>query len=262
MKKLIIIPTYNEKENIEKLISEILKQDKDIDVLIVDDNSPDGTGAIVDELKKKNPRINILHRKGKLGLGSAYILGFKYALKHQYGLIFQMDADFSHNPKYLPKLIFAAQKYDLVLGSRLVRGGGVVGWPRIRYFTSRSANLFSRTLLGLKPHDVTTGFRCYNKRVLEKINLDGIVCTGYAFLEELIYLTQKSGFSIGEIPIVFVDRKLGKSKMGLKEIISSAKAVIKLSLSQKSKVKLRQNSACPEQSRTGKNQNDNSKIHK
>ena len=233
MRYLVIIPTYNEKENIGKLIPQILLQDKGIEVLVVDDNSPDKTGELVEKLAQKNKRVHIIHRKGKLGFGTAYIAGFKYAIKKDYSLIFQMDADFSHQPKYLPKMISAAKKYDLVLGSRLVRGGGVIGWPKYRYLTSKSANLFSRKLLGLKPHDVTTGFRCYNRNVLKKIDFNGIVCSGYAFLEELIYLTQKAGFKIGEIPIIFVDRKFGKSKLGIKEILTSAKSIIKLYLEKK-----------------------------
>lgn len=225
MNYLIVIPTYNEKENIVKLIPEVLKQDKSIDILIVDDNSPDGTGSIVGGLAKKNQQIHILHRKGKLGIGSAYIAGFKYGLKNKYDLIVSMDADLSHNPKYLPEIIAASSKYDLVLGSRWTKGGGVTGWPWHRYVMSWGANLFSRVLLRLKPKDVTTGYRCYKREVLEKIKLDTIVSTGYAFFEELIYRTQKAGFNIGEVPIIFVDRKIGQSKIDKKEIITSAKAI-------------------------------------
>lgn len=225
MKYLIVIPTYNEKENIVKLIPEVLKQDKSIDILIVDDNSPDGTGKIVDGLSSKNRRIHILHRKGKLGIGSAYIAGFKYGLKNKYDLIISMDADLSHQPKYLPKMIMASLKYDLVLGSRWTKGGGVTGWPWHRYVMSWGANLFSRVLLKLKPKDITTGYRCYKREVLKKIDLDTIVSTGYAFFEELIYRVQKAGFSIGEVPIIFVDRKIGQSKIDKKEIMTSAKAI-------------------------------------
>lgn len=228
MKYLICIPTYNEKENIKKLLAAILAQDQRIDVLVIDDNSPDGTGKLADKLAKKNSRIKVLHRQGKLGIGSAYIEGFKYALTKNYDLIFQMDADFSHNPKYLKELIRASQKYDLVLGSRWIKGGDVIGWPWYRYLTSWSANLFTRVLLSLKPRDITTGYRCYKREVLATINLSGIVASGYAFLEELIYRVQKAGFSIGEIPIIFIDRKKGQSKMTKKEIISSAKTILKL----------------------------------
>jgi len=224
-KILIVIPTYNEKENVAKLIPLILKQDKNIDILVVDDGSPDGTGELVDGLINKNKKIHILHRKGKLGIGSAYIEGFKYGLKNNYDLIISMDADLSHNPKYLPAMITASGKYDLVLGSRWTKGGGVKGWPWHRYVMSWGANLFSRALLNLKPKDITTGYRCYKREVLENIDLDNIVSSGYAFMEEMIYKVQKAGFTIGEVPIVFVDRKIGQSKIDKKEIYTSAKAI-------------------------------------
>lgn len=228
MKKLIIIPTYNEKENITRLIPEILKLKIDTDILVVDDGSPDGTGEAVEKIARKNKHIKVMHRNGKLGLGSAYVQGFKYAIKQKYDLIFQMDADFSHQPKYLKSLIHESEKYDLVLGSRWVKGGGVTGWAWYRYVSSWSANLIARTLLSLKPRDITTGFRCYHRKVLETINLEGIVSAGYAFLEELIYRTQKAGFTIGETPIIFVDRTSGQSKMTMKEISTSAKAIFRL----------------------------------
>ncbi|MFA6423019.1 MAG: glycosyltransferase family 2 protein [Patescibacteria group bacterium] len=233
MKILFITPTYNEKENIGKLIPLVLDVNGNIEILVIDDNSPDGTGELVDNMAKDDPRIKILHRKGKLGIGSAYVEGFKYAIKNQYDLIFQMDADLSHDPKYIPELIRKSEKYDLVLGSRWVKGGGVIGWPFYRYLTSWGANLLTRSLLRLKPKDITTGYRCYKVEVLKKINLDEIVSTGYAFMEELIFRVQRAGFKIGEIPIIFVDRKIGKSKMGIKEIISSARAVFKLLMKQK-----------------------------
>jgi len=228
MKKLIIVPTYNEKDNIDKIAPKVLEQDDLIDILIVDDNSPDGTGELADEMARDNSRIKVLHRKGKLGLGSAYVAGFNYGIEHKYDLIFEMDADFSHDPKYIPELIKASEEYNLVLGSRWVKGGGVEGWPWYRYTASWGANLAARLLLSLKPKDITSGFRCYHREVLEGINLHGIISSGYAFQEELIYRTQKAGFSIGEIPITFVDRKEGQSKMTKKEIITSSKAIIKL----------------------------------
>lgn len=228
IKKIVLLPTYNEVENIPTLLPLILKQDKNIDILVIDDNSPDGTGEIVDKLVKKNARINVIHRKGKLGIGSAYIAGFKYALKNKYDLVFQMDSDFSHDPKYLPKLIAKSANYDLVIGSRWRRGGGVRGWPWYRFATSFSANVFTRFMLDLKPRDVTSGFRCYHREVLENIELDKIKSSSYAILEELIYNVQKGGFSIGEVPIVFVDRKLGQSKMGKKDIIDSFHSIWKL----------------------------------
>lgn len=233
MKYLIVLPTYNEKENITKLLPKVLAVDERIHVLIVDDNSPDGTGQLADTLSNQNSRVEVIHRKGKLGLGSAYIAGFNYAIKNNYDLIFEMDADFSHDPKYLKKFISASNELDLVLGSRWVKGGGVVGWNWYRYMTSWGANLLTRILLSLKPKDVTTGYRCYKREVLERINLHGIVSSGYAFQEELIYRVQKAGFKIGEIPIIFVDRKIGQSKMTKKEIITSTKAIFKLFLKRK-----------------------------
>lgn len=225
---LILTPTYNEKENIVKLIAKIHQVNKDVDILVIDDNSPDGTGECVERIAAKDERVKALHREGKLGLGSAYVAGFRYAIKNKYDLIFQMDADLSHDPKYIPKLIKKSEKYDLVLGSRWVKGGGVEGWPFYRYIMSWGANLIARVLLSLKPRDITTGYRCYRREVLEKIDLSSIVASGYAFLEELIFRVQGAGFTISEVPIIFIDRRVGQTKMGLKEITTSSKAILKL----------------------------------
>lgn len=225
---LVVIPTYNEKSNIVELVAKILIQRKFIDVLIVDDNSPDSTGQIADEMSMKNKRIKVIHRRNKMGLGAACVHGFKYGLNKHYDLICEMDADLSHDPKFLNDLIDKSRKYDLVLGSRWTKGGGVVGWAWYRHVASRMANLITRTLFGLKAKDVTTGYRCYNRKILEKMDLNNVVSSGYAFLEEMVYMTQKAGFRIGEIPIIFIDRRLGQSKMSKKEIIDSSKAILKL----------------------------------
>ena len=230
MKSLLIIPTYNELENLKKLLPAIFKQNLNLDVLIIDDNSPDGTGQFIKTWKNTNHHLKLIERPRKLGLGSAYVLGFRYALNQKYNLIFEMDADFSHHPKYLKDFIRAAKKYDLVLGSRWIKNGGVVGWSFFRYFASFSANLVTRLLLGLKPKDITTGFRCYRRQTLEKISLNHIVSSGYAFQEEMIYRTQQAGCSIREIPIIFKDRTLGESKMTKKEIMTSAKTIAKVTL--------------------------------
>ena len=196
MKIWIIIPTYNEIENLEKLVIEINKilSSFSYTICIVDDNSPDGTGDLAEKLKEKYP-IKILHRNKKQGLGSAYIAGFKFALKHKADLIFEMDADFSHNPKDLLKMIEEAQNGNhLIIGSRKIKDGKVIGWNGWRYFCSNGAMFFSRLILNFKTRDVTAGFRCYRKEVLEKINLDKIKSNGYAFQEEMLYYVEKQGY--------------------------------------------------------------------
>ncbi|MBT3948705.1 polyprenol monophosphomannose synthase, partial [Candidatus Parcubacteria bacterium] len=195
--------------------------------LVVDDNSPDGTANIVERLSNKYD-IHLLKREGKLGLGSAYIAGFKKALGLGADFIFEMDADFSHDPDDVPRMIEAAQNADLVIGSRKIKGGGVIGWGWTRKFMSNGAMWFSRILLGLKPRDVTAGFRCFRKKVLESIDIEKIKSNGYAFQEELLYKTQKAGFKITEIPVTFVDRQEGKSKLSKKDIIEFFIVMIKL----------------------------------
>jgi dolichol-phosphate mannosyltransferase len=230
----VIIPTYNEKENIEKIITEIKKNVKDIRILIVDDDSPDGTGKIVDRLTKKDKKIEIIHRKGKLGLGSAYIRGFKHVLKNHKDsdLIMSMDCDFSHNPKYMPSLIKKInQGYDVVLGSRYVKGGGIKNWDITRRIMSRGANLLARIILNIKINDVTGAFRCYKREVLNNINLNKIKSNGYSFLEELLYYCKKKNYKIGETPIIFVDRKEGVSKLSKIEMVNFFLTLIKLRFS-------------------------------
>jgi dolichol-phosphate mannosyltransferase len=221
-RSLVIIPTYNEKENIEKLVDAVLSQDPTIDILVVDDGSPDGTGAIVDRIALQNPRVHAIHRASKLGLGTAYVAGFKWALAREYQFIFEMDADFSHAPERLPEFLQAIQTADLVIGSRYQDGHvNVVNWPMGRLFLSYSANIYARRVTGLQLFDSTGGFKCFRRRVLESIDLDDIKSNGYAFQIEMSVRAWKKGFRIVEIPIVFVDRTEGSSKMS-KRIVREA----------------------------------------
>jgi dolichol-phosphate mannosyltransferase len=219
---LVIIPTYNERENITRIIPAVLAQDASIDVLIVDDGSPDGTGDIVDGIAAENPRVHALHRSGKLGLGTAYVAGFKWALERDYEFVFEMDADFSHAPERLPAFLKAIQTADLVLGSRYQNGQiNVVNWPISRLFLSYSANIYARHVTGLQVFDATGGFKCFRRRVLESIDLSDVKSNGYAFQIEMTFRAWKKGFRIVEIPIVFVDRTEGASKMS-KKIVREA----------------------------------------
>ncbi|NTV65054.1 MAG: polyprenol monophosphomannose synthase [Oscillochloris sp.] len=209
----VIIPTYNEADNIGQLIPQILANPR-CRVLVVDDGSPDGTGAIVAQIAREEPRVGLLARPGKLGLGTAYIAGFKRALAEGAQLIIEMDADFSHDPRYLPDLIEAASsRYDLVIGSRYVRGGGTADWGVGRKVISRGGNVYAGVILGLPVADSTGGYRCYRRGVLETINLDAVRSNGYAFQVEMVYRARRVGARIGEIPIIFPDRRVGKSKM-------------------------------------------------
>jgi len=211
---LVIIPTYDEASNIPQLLPQVLSQDECIDVLVVDDGSPDGTGQIADRMASENSRINVLHRERKLGLGTAYLAGFAWALEREYDLILEMDADFSHDPKHLPEFLEAIQDADLVLGSRYLDGRvTVVNWPMGRLLLSYGANIYARVVTGLKVCDATGGFKCFRRRVLEAIDLDGVRSNGYAFQIEMSLRATKKGFKIKEIPIVFVDRSDGTSKM-------------------------------------------------
>ena len=222
MKRLIIIPTYNEKANIEKLINDIQLLDiENLDILIIDDNSPDGTGEIIKNLQKNNDNILIIEREGKLGLGTAYIRGFKYALENNYDQIAQMDADYSHDPKDLIKLFKAVEKYDWAIGSRYKSGINVVNWPLSRLILSYGANIYSRIITGMKIQDGTAGFKCWNKNVLAKIKLDEVKSHGYSFQIEMNFRAWKAGFKFFEVPIVFTDRTLGESKMS-KKIVHEA----------------------------------------
>lgn len=221
-RSLVIVPTYNEKENIARLIRAVLSQDPSIDVLIVDDGSPDGTGDIVDAIAGSDPRVHAIHRAAKLGLGTAYVAGFKWALARDYQYIFEMDADFSHAPERIPEFLQAIRTADLVIGSRYQDGHvNVVNWPMGRLFLSYSANIYARRVTGLQVFDATGGFKCFRRRVLEAIDLDDIKSNGYAFQIEMSVRAWKKGFRIVEIPIVFVDRTEGSSKMS-KRIVREA----------------------------------------
>ncbi len=211
---LVIVPTYNERENIERLTREVLAQDPRLDVLIIDDASPDGTGKLADELAAGNPRIRVHHRAGKLGLGTAYLEGFRRGLADGYGILFEMDADFSHDPAHLPQFLAAAEEYDVVLGSRYLHGRvTVINWPITRLILSYGANVYARAITGLPVADATGGFKCFRRTVLEHIALDRVESEGYAFQIEMSFRAWKQGFRIGEIQIVFVDRTVGESKM-------------------------------------------------
>jgi dolichol-phosphate mannosyltransferase len=219
MKTLIIVPTYNEAENLPLLLKEIFAYAPETEVLIVDDNSPDGTGELAEEIHRENPKVHVLHRPGKLGLGTAYIAGFKYAIEHNYYAAFEMDADFSHNPRYLPDFLKAIEQTDLVIGSRYIRGGSTPNWSLLRRFISGGGNIYARFMLGMPIHDCTAGFRCYRTIVLRSIDLDAIQSQGYAFQIEMAYRVTQQGFRVVEIPISFVDRRVGKSKMSRKIFI-------------------------------------------
>ncbi len=220
--RLVIIPTYNEKENIENIVRYVFSLNPVFDILIIEDNSPDGTAASVKELQKEFSNLYLIERKGKLGLGTAYIAGFKWALEHGYNYIFEMDADFSHNPRDLVRLYEACQQgADMSVGSRYVTGVNVVNWPMSRVLLSYFASKYVRIITGMKVHDATAGFVCYTRNVLENIDLDHIRFKGYAFQIEMKFTTYTLGFRIQEVPIIFTDRTLGTSKMS-KGIIKEA----------------------------------------
>ena len=214
-KKLVIIPTYNEKENIEKMLHVVLGLALLFDVLIVDDGSPDGTASLVKKIREREPeRVHLIEREGKLGLGTAYMTGFKWAISHQYDYIFEMDADFSHNPVDLPKLYSACKDgADMSIGSRYCNGISVVNWPLKRVLMSYFASKYVRSVLGMKVYDTTAGFVCFRRNVLETINIDRIQMKGYGFQVEMKYNAHKLGFKIAEVPIIFIDRTMGSSKM-------------------------------------------------
>jgi dolichol-phosphate mannosyltransferase len=230
MKTLIIIPTYNESTNIATIVPQILAKDQTIDVLVVDDNSPDGTGKIVDKMAVENSRIEIIHRPKKSGLGTAYKTGFKYALEKGYDYIFEMDADFSHDPKYIPHFLEAIKEADLVLGSRYIKGVNVINWPMSRLLLSYCANVYTRWVIGLPVRDSTGGFKCFRREVLESINLDKVKSNGYAFQIEMSFRAWKKGFRLKEIPIIFEDRREGQSKMSKKIVREAMWMVWKLRL--------------------------------
>jgi glycosyltransferase involved in cell wall biosynthesis len=226
---LVIVPTYNERENLANLVTRLRALPGDVHVLVVDDNSPDGTGEIADGLAADDPGVHALHRAGKLGLGTAYKAGFAFGLDRGYQYMCTMDADFSHSPESVPALLDkAAAGYDLVVGSRYVPGGDVVGSTRPRKLISYGANWLAHTILNVKVRDCTAGFRCYRRRVLETIDLDAIFSSGYSFLVEMAYRCQQAGFSSAEVPIIFVNRTEGSSKISKSEIFKAFYTLIRL----------------------------------
>ncbi len=225
---LVIVPTFNEKENILKLIPLVLEQDPRIDMLVIDDSSPDGTALAVKEIMVKTNKVHLMKRPSKLGLGTAYVAGFRYAIENGYDFVFEMDADFSHDPKELPRFLMAIEDNDLVIGSRYIRGVNVVNWPMSRLLLSYTANLYTRVVTGMPVRDATSGFKCYRREVLESINLDRIHSDGYSFQIEMHFKVWKKGFRVKEIPIVFVDRYAGVSKMNQYIVREAAWMVWKL----------------------------------
>jgi dolichol-phosphate mannosyltransferase len=227
-RSLIIIPTYNELDNIRRLIPDILDMYENVDILVVDDNSPDGTGNYVSILSQTNERVKIIRRENKLGLGTAYITGFKYALQNKYNYVFEMDADYSHDPGEIENFFKAIKENDLVLGSRYLSGVNVINWPMRRLILSYLANFYTRFITGLPVHDATGGYKCFRREVLEAINLDKVKSNGYAFQIEMTFKAWKSGFRIKEISIIFLDRSKGKSKMSKKIVREAILMVWKL----------------------------------
>jgi dolichol-phosphate mannosyltransferase len=226
----VVVPTYNERENIERLIPLLLELDTGsahITVCVVDDHSPDGTGEYTDQLAAANQRVEVVHRPGKLGLGTAYVAGMQHALTHGADAVLTMDADFSHHPRYIPSMVRAISGADLVIGSRYVPGGQVL-YPFYRRLLSRCANLFARLTLGLHARDCTAGFRLYRRRVLESIPLDQIFSNGYSFLIEMLFYVQSRGWKVAEVPIIFEDRKYGQSKISQNEIVKAVYTCIRL----------------------------------
>lgn len=226
---LVCIPTYDERDNLEPIVRAVLAADPRVDVLVVDDNSPDGTGQLADALAAVEPRVKVLHRAKKEGLGRAYLAAFRWALERDYRFILEMDADFSHDPKHLPQLLDAAEGgVDLVLGSRYVEGGGTVNWGLMRRILSRGGSLYARTVLSLPVRDLTGGFKCFRREVLEALDLDQVQSTGYAFQIELTYRAVQRGFTVRELPITFEDRRVGHSKMSRGIVVEALLGVVRL----------------------------------
>jgi dolichol-phosphate mannosyltransferase len=233
MPALVVLPTYNERENIEPMVSAILGQAPDLDVLVVDDNSPDGTGELAKRLAASQPgRVHVIHRDGKRGLGTAYLKGFGWAFERSYDTIFEMDCDFSHDPADLLRLRRAvvAGGADVAIGSRWVRGGGTRNWSFMRKFISRGGSLYARVILGVPVHDLTSGFKCFSRSALEQLDLTSVHSNGYAFQVEVNYRCHERGLRIAEVPIIFVDRRVGKSKMGTHIVTEAMVMVLRLRL--------------------------------
>jgi dolichol-phosphate mannosyltransferase len=230
MSSFVVIPTYNERENIRELCQEILALGEAWHIVVVDDNSPDGTAEEVERLAAQNGAVHLLRRPGKLGFASADMAGFQYALEQGADRIVQMDADFSHDPQYLPDLLAASEYADIVIGSRYVKGGGTLNWGLLRRILSRGANLVARILLSLPVHDCTAGFRCYRRAVLENFDFDRITVEGYSFLVEMTYLCHRRGYRFAQVPIIFADRERGRSKISKRIIFEAMGLVLRLFL--------------------------------
>ncbi len=231
MKSVVIVPTYNERDNIDILLDDLLALPVNLCVINVDDHSPDGTGEAADAWAVRYPdRVQVVHRAGKLGLGTAYIAGFKRALEAGFDRIMTMDADFSHHPRYIPSMLDLSRECDLVIGSRYVPGGGTLNCSAKRKALSQAANAFAKVMLGLRAKDCTAGFRCYRREVLQAIDLDSIRSNGYSFLIEMIFYVQRRGFRIGEVPIIFEDRRRGTSKISQNEVLRALQTVERLSV--------------------------------
>lgn len=220
-KALVCLPTYDEAENLRPMVAAILAAAPQVEILVVDDDSPDGTGRIADALAAADPRVHVLHRAAREGLGRAYLAAFAWALARDYGLVLEMDCDFSHDPKRLPAMLAAAAEADLVLGSRYVPGGGTVNWGLGRRLLSRGGSLYARAVLGLSIRDLTGGFKCFRREVLEAVDLGSVRAVGYAFQVELTLRAVRSGFRVEEIPIVFEDRRVGRSKMSRRIVVEA-----------------------------------------
>jgi dolichol-phosphate mannosyltransferase len=229
-KALIVIPTYNEAENLQSLVERIRGRSPSFDVLVVDDNSPDGTGAIADRLAATLPTVHVMHRAAKQGLGTAYIAGFRWALERDYACVLEMDSDFSHPPRYLPVFLERIQDADLVIGSRYVPGGGTPDWGLVRRFISAGGNWFARTMLGLRTRDCTGGYRCYRRTTLEQVPWDEIGLQGYGFQIGAVYHVERLGGRVAEFPILFMDRQVGRSKMSAHIVLEAMWFVTRLAL--------------------------------
>lgn len=227
---LVVLPTYNEIDNLEPMTRAILAHPADICILVVDDGSPDGTGALADRLAAADPRISVVHRPHKMGLGTAYRLGFQRALAEGFDYVMEMDTDFSHDPAMIPRFLEEIQHYDLVLGSRYIPGGATVGWSRVREAISRGGSLYARLILGMRVRDLTGGFKCFRRQVLEALDLGSVQANGYVFQIEMTYRAWKQGFRIKEVPIIFRERRAGASKMSRRIVVEAMGVVWKLRL--------------------------------
>jgi dolichol-phosphate mannosyltransferase len=223
---LVSTATYNERDNLQPLVTEILKVMPGAEVLVIDDNSPDGTGRLADELAAADPRVHVLHRAGKLGLGSAILAGMRFAMDQGYDLYVNMDADFSHHPRYLPNMIAGMAKNDVMIGSRYIRGGGTENWPLVRRAISMSVNTLTRILMRLPARDTSGGYRCYRVSKLREVRFDRMISRGYSFQQEFLYRCRQAGCRIGETPIIFADRRAGTTKVNTREAVRSLAVIL------------------------------------